>query len=186
MDQLSHLPKITKTGNKRVGRGIGSGKGGHTSGRGQKGQKARNKLPIYFMGSAAGAGFIKRLPYLRGKGKFKSHSGKRYPVNVELLTVLPKDTTVTVESLIAAKLVPETTKQSGVKILGGGTMTVALTVAVPVSQGARNKIEKAGGVIVDGEKTSRVISSVKTAISSPKKLKKQSDQLKQRPRVKKV
>ncbi|MFH1960896.1 MAG: 50S ribosomal protein L15, partial [Patescibacteria group bacterium] len=41
---LSNLPKLkgSRRSAKRVGRGIGSGKGGHTSGRGNKGQKARS------------------------------------------------------------------------------------------------------------------------------------------------
>ncbi|MBU1070791.1 uL15 family ribosomal protein, partial [Patescibacteria group bacterium] len=47
---LSNLPKITQRPKKRVGRGYGSGKGGHTSGRGQKGQKSRSKIPIWFEG----------------------------------------------------------------------------------------------------------------------------------------
>ena len=43
--KLHALPKITKPKNKRLGRGYGSGKGGHTSSRGQKGQNSRGSGP---------------------------------------------------------------------------------------------------------------------------------------------
>ena len=56
---------------KRLGRGYGSGKGGHTVGRGQKGQKTRGKIGILFEGLKVKKSFIKRLPMLRGKGKNK-------------------------------------------------------------------------------------------------------------------
>ena len=39
---MTNLPKVTERKKKRVGRGMGSGKGSHTSGRGQKGQSARS------------------------------------------------------------------------------------------------------------------------------------------------
>jgi len=145
--ELNNLPKLIAKSKKRVGQGIGSGKGGHTSGRGQKGQKARNKVPVYFMGAAAGASLIKRLPYLRGKGKMKSHAHRMFPLNVEFLNVLSKGTVVTVDSLIANNLVVEDTRKYGVKILGAGKLEVALTVTIPVSKQAQTKIEKAGGTV---------------------------------------
>ena len=145
--ELNNLPKHIAKSKKRVGQGIGSGKGGHTSGRGQKGQKARNKVPVYFMGAAAGASLIKRLPYLRGKGKMKSHAHQMYPLNIEFLNVLSKGTEVTVDSLIKHNIVTEDTRHYGVKILGGGKLEVALTVNLPVSKQAQTKIEKAGGTV---------------------------------------
>jgi large subunit ribosomal protein L15 len=65
------LPKIKTKSKKRVGRGYGSGKGGHTVGRGQKGQKARGSMGILFEGFKVKKSLIKRLPLKRGKGKFK-------------------------------------------------------------------------------------------------------------------
>ena len=44
------LEKTVTKRKKRVGRGYGSGKGGHTSGRGQKGQKSRSHIGILFEG----------------------------------------------------------------------------------------------------------------------------------------
>lgn len=55
---------------KRLGRGYGSGKGGHTSGRGQKGQKSRTKVHILFEGLKVKKSTLKKFPLLRGKGKF--------------------------------------------------------------------------------------------------------------------
>lgn len=55
---------------KRLGRGYGSGKGGHTSGRGQKGQKSRTNIHILFEGLKVKKSTIKKFPLLRGKGKF--------------------------------------------------------------------------------------------------------------------
>jgi len=48
---LNNLKKTTKSSKKRVGRGYGSGKGGHTSGRGSKGAKSRGKIPLDFSGT---------------------------------------------------------------------------------------------------------------------------------------
>ena len=65
---------------KRLGRGYGSGKGGHTSGRGQKGQKSRTKVHILFEGLKVKKSTLKKFPLLRGKGKFlaKPKSKERY------------------------------------------------------------------------------------------------------------
>ena len=48
---LSTLNKTTVKSAKRIGRGIGSGKGGHTTGRGQKGQNSRGKIKLTFDGA---------------------------------------------------------------------------------------------------------------------------------------
>jgi ribosomal protein L15 len=57
---------------KRLGRGYGSGKGGHTSSRGQKGQKTRATIHILFEGLKVKKSTIKKFPLLRGKGKFRA------------------------------------------------------------------------------------------------------------------
>ena len=64
------LPKVTIRPKKRVGRGMGSGKGSHTSGRGQKGQKSRSHISVLFEGMKMKKSYLKRLPLMRGKGKF--------------------------------------------------------------------------------------------------------------------
>lgn len=73
------LPKVVQHRKKRVGRGVGSGKGSHTAGRGQKGQKSMGDIYILFEGLKMKKSFLKRLPLQRGKGKFhakKSRSQK--------------------------------------------------------------------------------------------------------------
>lgn len=141
--KLNELPKITIRKGKRVGRGYGSGKGGHTSGRGTKGQKVKRSMPLLFQGTKSKKSFVKRLPFLRGKGKFKSLSKKSFIVKSGQLNVFKKDETVDLKALIKKGLVPEFTQK--VKILNDGKVEVALTVAVASSKGAKAEIEKAGG-----------------------------------------
>ncbi len=142
---LSHIVKLKTKSKKRVGQGHGSGRG-KTAGRGTKGQKARNKVAIYFEGGALP--LTKRLPFLRGKGRNPSLQKKPFVVNVQALNIFPKGAVVTTESLVEQGIVQlEPTRQKGVKILGDGALTVALTVKVPVSKGAAEKIIKAGGTV---------------------------------------
>lgn len=142
---LATLQKITTRKKKRVGLGHGSGRG-KTSGRGQKGLKARGDVPLDFEGGSLP--LIKRLPFLRGKGRNKSIKAKAAIVNVEALNVFGKGETVNLETLAKHKLVRiEDAKLSGVKILGDGELGVALKVTVPVSKGAAEKITKAGGSV---------------------------------------
>lgn len=73
---LNNLPKTKARAGKRVGRGYGSGKGGHTVGRGQKGQKTRGKIHPLFEGQKNKKSLVQRLPLLRGKGKLKAKKKK--------------------------------------------------------------------------------------------------------------
>jgi len=142
-----NLPKI-RTNKKRLGRGYGSGKGGHTSSRGQKGQKARTKVGILFEGLKMKKSFVKRLPFKRGKDKFKAGT-KPVIVNLEDLKALAKsEKVVNVKTLVAAKIVDAKKATTfGVKVLGKGEIKDKLTFEIPVSKTASLKIEKAGGVI---------------------------------------
>src|ERR1700746_2775570 len=93
---LSHITKLKTKSKKRVGQGHGSGRG-KTAGRGTKGQKARNKVAIYFEGGALP--LTKRLPFLRGKGRNKSLKEKALVISVQALNAFAKGTEVTIESL---------------------------------------------------------------------------------------
>ena len=145
------MKKTVTKGKKRLGRGYGSGKGGHTSSRGQKGQKSRTSLNILFEGVKFKKSYYKRLPLRRGKGKFKSRS-KPLVVKIAYLEVFPSGSKVNVDSLIAKGIVRESdAKKYGVKVLGNGECKKKLTIEVPISKSAAKKIEKAGGkVLVDG------------------------------------
>jgi large subunit ribosomal protein L15 len=143
--KLSTLKKITKKTKRRLGQGHGSGRV-KTAGRGTKGQNAKGDRPLSFEGGALT--IIKRLPFLRGKGKNKSFKDQPEIVNVKSLNLLKKNTVVDIKSLIENKIVdPEYAKKYGVKILADGELTVSLIVKLPVSKGALKKIEQAGGKV---------------------------------------
>ena len=144
----TNLPKTVTKSKKRVGRGYGGGKGGHTVGRGQKGQKARSKVHVIFEGVKMKKSQIKRLPLRRGKGKFKAKN-KPIIVNVNLLNLLPSSSNVDIDLLTKSGIVDA--KQAvdfGVKILGDGEIKKKLTINLPISKSATKKIEKAGGKVV--------------------------------------
>jgi large subunit ribosomal protein L15 len=142
---LATLDRLPTKKKRRLGLGHGSGRG-KTSGRGTKGTKARYDVPLDFEGGALP--LMKRLPFLRGKGKFKSFKPKAYVLSVDALNVFAKNETVDAESLVKHNLVDaDVAKKNGVKILGGKELNVALTVKLPVSKSAAQLIEKAGGSI---------------------------------------
>ncbi len=128
---------------KRVGRGIGSGLG-KTSGRGQKGQKARQPGNIHKLAFEGGQmPLVRRIP----KRGFKNIFAKRIvEVNVRDLNRFDDGSTVDVELLQASGLA------SGsfdfLKVLGTGELSKKLTVkAHRFSKSARAKIEAAGGTV---------------------------------------
>ena len=116
--KLNNLSSIREIKNKRVGRGIGSGRGGHTSGRGNKGQKSKGKIKLGFEGTKTKKSFIKRLPMLRGKGKFKPWSVSPVIIKTGDLADWPEKETVNIANLIKRGFVPEGTTR--VKILADG------------------------------------------------------------------
>jgi large subunit ribosomal protein L15 len=138
--------KVTRP-KKRVGRGVGSGKGWHTAGRGQKGQKSRNHVDIMFEGLKMRKSLLNRLPLMRGKGK--NGAGEK-PVEITLtqLDTFPSGAKVTVAALIENKIVKQDEAFSrGVKVLSTGELSKKLTVLIPSSKGAAEKIQAVGGTI---------------------------------------
>lgn len=128
-----NLPKVVKKSKKRVGRGYGSGKGGHTSGRGTKGQKARGRIGILFEGMKVKKSLIRRLPQLRGKGKLKARV-KPEIVNLSDLDKIGVKGTVDLEVLIKYGLVDATrARKHGVKVLGKGKMKKVPEILLPMS-----------------------------------------------------
>lgn len=138
MDILNQLQPIVDKSQKRRGRGIGSGVGGHTTGRGNKGDKVRGKTKITFDGTKIKKGWIKRLPFLRGKHRNLKRSIYSIFSLSQIDTRFSQDATVS----------PETLKANNIKILGGGTITKALKFEnVRASASAKKKIIAAGGTI---------------------------------------
>ena len=144
MSLLNTLTKTTTTAQKRVGRGYGSGKGGHTSSRGQKGQKSRggSKIPLWFEGGQLP--LIKRLPMLRGKGKL---TVVRPTAQVTLTELEKMDSSViTLDTLKIEKVIATAFKKA--KIIASGSIHKKITVSgVLVTEGARQAITAAGGTI---------------------------------------
>jgi large subunit ribosomal protein L15 len=134
---------------KRLGRGIGSGKG-KTSGKGVKGQKAREgvalngfeggQLPIY-----------RRFP----KRGFVNPFRKEYaPLNLGALDKaiaegrLPADQPIDEAALKAAGIVRSGGKFAGVRLLGHGAITRAVTITVSgASATALAAVQAAGGTV---------------------------------------
>lgn len=145
--KLQQLNKITEHKKKRLGMGHGSGRV-KTAGRGTKGQKARGNIPLRFEGG--GLAIIKRLPFRRGKGRNKVFKKRPIVLNVKVLNLFDKGSTVDLKSLLSKNIIEEKdAKIYGVKILGDGDLGVSLKVELPVSKGAKKKIEKAGGQILN-------------------------------------
>lgn len=143
---LHTLPSVTKRKKKRLGQGYGSGRG-KTAGRGTKGQKARSNIPLHFNG--ADLSILERLPFRRGKQRNKSFKNKPIVINVKILNLLKKNSIVDINTVVKHHFVLEKdAARYGVKILGDGELQIPLTVKLPVSKGAKEKIEKAGGTVV--------------------------------------
>lgn len=141
---LSDLEKTVTRRKKRVGRGGGSGKGFHTVGRGQKGQKTRRKIHVLFEGYKVKKSLLHRLPMQRGKARFKRQSEKAVIINLEVLNLLPDGTEVTIETLVKNGIVnAKDAKMYGVKILGKGELTKKLTIKLPMSKSAAKKTSNA-------------------------------------------
>jgi large subunit ribosomal protein L15 len=150
---LSNLkPAQARKDRKRIGRGLGSGKGRY-SGRGIKGQKSRSgshKMPAGFEGGQMPIDM--RLGKLRGNtsadampiGPFRTYS---QPVNVaDLESHFDTGSEVTPEALKAAGLIRKISVD--VKVLGVGELTKKLSVSAHgFSKSAVEKIEGAGGSV---------------------------------------
>ena len=126
---------------KIVGRGPGSGHG-KTSGRGEKGQKARSGGSVSPWFEGGQTPLYKRLPR---RGFSNAKFTTRYAiVNVEDLNRFKDGETVTPELLKESGLVKKELK--GIKVLGNGTLTKKLTVKANVfTNSAITKIEEVGG-----------------------------------------
>jgi large subunit ribosomal protein L15 len=144
-------PAQARKDRKRIGRGMGSGKGRY-AGRGIKGQKARSgshKMRTGFEGGQMPV--YMRIPKQRGStskdampiGPFRTST---VPINVGDLDRFEAGAEVTPESLVEQGLLKNT--KVDVKILANGEISKPLTVRVhAISASAREKIEQAGGTV---------------------------------------
>ncbi len=144
-------PAQARKDRKRVGRGLGSGKGRYST-RGIKGQKSRSgsrkmragfeggQMPIYMrLGKQRGQ-------YSKDAMPVGPHRTRTYSINVRDLERFDAGTEITPESLAESGLIRGT--KYDLKILGHGDLSKKLTVSAHnFSKSAREKIEKAGGSI---------------------------------------
>lgn len=139
--KLHHLRPAPGSNKAKTRKGRGEASKGKTAGRGTKGTKARNSVPIGFEGGQMP--LIRRVPKLKGfsNAKFKT---TYQVVNLSALNELyPEGGEVTVESLVAKGAVR---KNQLVKVLGTGDISVAVQVSAHAFSGAaKEKIAAAGG-----------------------------------------
>jgi large subunit ribosomal protein L15 len=131
---------------RRIARGVGSGKGGHSSTKGDKGQKSRSgaRIPAWFEGG--------QMPLQRRVPKFGFNNRFRTNYRAVNLTRIARlleegkidaSTEVTPEVLVATGVAR---KSDLVKILGSGELNEGLAIrAHAFSASAQKKIEAAGG-----------------------------------------
>ncbi|MCX5821842.1 MAG: 50S ribosomal protein L15 [Deltaproteobacteria bacterium] len=137
-------PEGSRKKKKRVGRGDGSGHGG-TAGKGAKGQNARSGHSVRPNFEGGQMPLTRRMP----KRGFKNPMRRIIAiVNIEQLKRFQEGSIVDRETLAAFGLVSG--RVDGIKVLGNGEINFPLSVNVDrVSRGAREKIEAAGGTIVE-------------------------------------
>ena len=141
LNEMSPAPGAKKSV-KRLGRGIGSGTG-KTSGKGHKGQWARSGGGVRPGFEGGQMPLTRRIP----KRGFTNNFKKEYTtVNIGVLNDLfAAGDVVNAESIVAKGLVSKIAPY-GLKVLGGGELTKALTVqAKCFTESAKSAIETAGG-----------------------------------------
>ena len=132
------------TARKRLGRGIGSGLG-KTSGKGHKGQWARSGGGVRPGFEGGQMPLIRRVP----KRGFNNHFKKVYSiVNLSVLEGFEANSVIDMDVLNEKGLIKVIKGSVGLKVLGNGTLSKALTVkAACFSASAKDAIEKAGGTV---------------------------------------
>jgi large subunit ribosomal protein L15 len=150
---LSNLkPAQPRKDRKRVGRGLGSGKGRY-SGRGIKGQKSRAGSHKMRPGFEGGQNPIymrlgkQRGPYSKDAMPMGPHRTHTQPVNVAALEErFDAGADVTLEALVEKGLIKNT--RIDVKLLGQGDLTKKLSITVHAASAiAREKVDAAGGTL---------------------------------------
>jgi len=144
MSILNLIKKVTKKSSKRLGRGYGSGKGGHTSSRGQKGQTSRtgSKVPLWFEGGALP--LSKRIPMWRGKGRFKSLRTTAELSFIDLNKIELTD--ISLDSLKLNKIIDKRFKKA--KVINKGKLSKKINLkGIAVTESAKKEIEALGGTV---------------------------------------
>ena len=145
---LNTLQKEITSRSKRVGRGIGSGKGGHTIGKGTKGHKTRSGYKEPRPGFEGGQmPLSRRLPKLKGftRGYLKINESN-FMVRTLDLNMLDEGVNVDLNLLIEKKLISNKAKTAKI-VLKGKLLKKLNFVGIKASKGAKEAIEKLGGSV---------------------------------------
>lgn len=153
------IQKYKKT--KRLGRGIGTGQG-KTAGRGHKGQYAHGGIPQSFVTQGGQMELFRRIGKRGFNNKFALRIGE---VNLrDIDAVFENGEEVTPETLRAKDLAKY--PYDILKVLGTGELTKKLKISAHrFSATARQKIEQAGGQIVELAEAAPVIKVKKSKVA---------------------
>ena len=148
--QLHQFPPSARKSKKRVGRGYGSGRGGHTSSRGAKGTKARSRVGILFAGTKVKKSLIQRLPKLRGRGKFNPFNLNRVTLGLDEIVDRHPANQVSYDSLVEAgliKLHKSISHPHQVKIVSGQKKCPKTFIGLTLSRQAAKHVAQTGGKV---------------------------------------
>lgn len=142
---LNSLISISKKRAKRVGRGLGSGKGAK-SGRGTtRHQKARESIPLWFEGGQNK--ITKKFPLLRGKERNKPVK-KHITLRLDKLNQLKDNSYITFKTLKNAGYIPNGIRKNNIQIRivkGKTKLTKKLHFLVPVTSSVKKEVVAMGG-----------------------------------------
>jgi large subunit ribosomal protein L15 len=148
METRNSLIKTTTKNLKRRGRGIGSGVGGHTTGRGNKGDNSRGKTKMTFDGTKIKKGWIKRLPFLRGKHRTNRLSEASLITLEQIDKWFKTGETVDVTSIAKRAKMSQRNLGTNIKVLSKGKLTkVLIFKGLRFSKKAEEIITSSGGKI---------------------------------------
>ena len=137
-------PEGSRKKRKRIGRGDGSGHGG-TSTKGHKGQNARSGGRVRPGFEGGQMPLSRRLPKRGFRNPFRRDI---VTVNIDQLRRFPEGSVIDRNALLDAGLVKRI--GDGIKVLGKGNIDYPISLKVDmISRGARDKIEAAGGSVVE-------------------------------------
>lgn len=145
---LSNLkaPKPNKKTAKRIGRGQGSGRGGHTVGRGHNGQRSRSGFKEKFWFEGGQMPLQRRIPKFGFTNPFRKEYTALNVSTVEQFIESGKlGSSITIADLRDAGIIA---KSELVKLLGDGEITRKVDIEVHAfSESAKDKVEEAGGSV---------------------------------------
>ncbi len=150
---LSNLkaPEPNKKSKKRIGRGQGSGRGGHTVGRGHNGQRSRSGYKEKFWFEGGQMPLQRKVPKWGFNSPFRTEYVAINTGTIQLFIEAGKlDKTITIPDLQNAGLIG---KNDLVKLLGDGEIEATVEIEVHnASKSAKKKVEDAGGSITFADK----------------------------------